>query len=81
MVVLVYNLQIIHFISVLAAIFSGMLDKKNCAVIKYMGIKYRIDRKEYHCKNLQRVWVFGCEPEWRRIGKVHPGANRVKSDK
>ena len=39
-----------------------ILDKSVHPVVKYIGIKYRVERKEYREQNLQRAWVIGWKP-------------------
>ena len=72
--VIVYNLQIIHF----QICFSKSLDKGRGAMVKYLRIEYRIDRKEYSAENLREFGSLAESPNGRRRRKVRPGANAIK---
>ena len=43
-------------------------------MVKYMRIKYRVERKEYRITNHQRAGVVGWKPGQGSGGKVRPGA-------
>ena len=51
-----------------------MLDKQRDAMVKYLGIKYRDERKEYRCRNHREFGSLAESPNGERCGKVRPGA-------
>ena len=56
---------------------SEMLDKVCHRVIKYPGIKYRVERKEYRRSNHREFGSSAESPDGVRHGKVRPGAKSM----
>ena len=58
-----------------------ILDKNTARMIKYIGIPYRVERKEYRIANRQRVWVIGCKPGQGSGRESASGSELFLSDK
>lgn len=50
-------------------------------MVKYMGIKYRVERKEYRIASHQRVWVIGWKPRQGSVWESASGSEVLLSDK
>ena len=51
-------------------------------MLKYSGIEYRVERKEYRKFPYQRAWVIGCKPGQRQLRESASGSECVsESDK
>jgi len=60
---------------------KAMLDKTKPIMVKYCGIGYRVERKEYLFSNQQRAGAIGWKPGQGREWESASGSEAVLSDK